>query len=201
MRLRSNGPHTSVVIEKRAHSERLGVLIVVAGASLLLSAPYLNAYSYSTTVREGSNSVSISYSYPFEQLVPFAILIGTFLVAYGIFASRSFLIRNKRQIAILFAAGGALTLTSLLKVNHPLEIGLSNDYYYGFPLPALVKSIGEFPPFVSKVGWFPDLTAVYDLLFWSASAWLVLWLANRLSRLPKAWRKPVWVSRLSQHSI
>ena len=72
-------------------------------------------------------------------------------------------------------------MISLLRVDHPLEIGMGNEYYYGFPFPALVKSIGEFPPFVSRVGWFPDLTAVYDLLFWTAAAGPVIWLVKRLS--------------------
>ena len=181
MRLKSTESPPSLSVRKRILPDRLGLLIAITGACLLLSTPYLNAYSYSTTVREGSHSVSISYSYPFEQVVPIALIVGAFLIGYGIFTSRSLLSKHKREIALLFVAGGTLTLISLLKVNHPLEVGPSNDYYYGFPFPALVKSIGTFPPLVSGVGWFPDLFAAYDLAFWTALSWIALMVATRLN--------------------
>ncbi|MGH2639412.1 MAG: hypothetical protein ACRDF4_09060 [Rhabdochlamydiaceae bacterium] len=181
MRLESRETPTSTIVEKRIPSERLGIFIVVTGICLLLSTPYLNAYSYSTTVGEGSHSISITYYYPFEQFVPIALILGLLLIGYGIFVSRQLLSRHKREIGLLFIAGGTLTLISLLKVNHPLDIGPGDAYYYGFPFPALVKSIGSFPPLVSGVGWFPDLFAVYDVAFWTAIACLTFLVLSKLN--------------------
>lgn len=111
--------------------QQRALVLAVVGIGMLLSTPFLMAYSYTATTRSAdSKTITIEYVYPLQPLTLVFLLCGPALSAYGFWRSRRLLGMHRSIPAALAWLGMAvasllwnpllLTLNSIYPIYHVL---------------------------------------------------------------------------------
>jgi hypothetical protein len=177
------GLNTEPLADARPRQKVMLLFAITGVGTLLLSqAAYTQVFSYpllSRSTEYGITNVTIAYVNPLDEFFPIFLASGISMSAYGFWKSRNLLALHKRMTARTFGIGVVLMVLSLVNATHPLNIGINDYYYYGFPVPWLFHVLVDLPPPHSV--WFPSpFATIDDSLFWTVVAYLGLWLGNRI---------------------